>query len=323
MKKKILILVPRFDGSAPIRVAELNHRMISSFNSIIMELRFFDLIRYCIAIRSESFILHTHTLNCDIIGYLLKLIYRHNLIWISTVHNSIEDTVKYRFKGRELIGKIWFRILNRTDSIIVLSEFYRRHYAETIRVPLKVLNNTVLLEATPAKKRLKGEFKLLCVGRLVRLKNFELVIKALSHFSNSTLTIVGDGPEKDSLQRLGVDLNLNNRIEFIGHTTDVYKYYEKCHALVIPSFTEGFPLVLAEACSFGVPVIASDIEQLKDINLISQYFNNLDEISLVSSLEKLKYEYEYWAQWTWNNFIESYGYNKVKLEYIKIIEGLS
>lgn len=323
MKRKLLILVPRFDGSAPIRVAQLNYRMIESRNSRLMRLRFSDLIPYLIAMRSEKFILHTHTLNCDLIGYLLKMMYRHNLIWISTIHNSIEDTVKYRFKGRMLIGNIWYRLLNRTDTIIVLSEFYRRHYAKKLQAPSKILYNTVLSEVLPEKKSLKNEFKLLCVGRLVKLKNFELVIKALSYLPNATLTIVGDGPEKDSLQRLAFDLNVNNRVDFIGYTINVDMYYKQCHALVIPSFTEGFPLVLSEACSYGVPVAAADIEQLRDINLISQYFNNLDELSLVSSLEKLKKDYDYLAEWTWNNYKENYSYNKVKVEYNKIIEGLS
>jgi len=323
MKKKVLILVPRFDGSAPVSVAELNYRMLASCNANLIPLTFSDLIGSMIAMRAEPYILHTHTLNCDLFGYLLKKIYGQNLIWISTIHNSIEDTVKYRFKGRTFIGKLWFRILNNTDTVIVLSEFYRRHYSKSLRVPSKILHNTVLNEVSSEKKSLGVEFKLLCVGRLVRLKNFELVIKSLNNLPNSTLTIVGDGPEKESLIRLAVDLNLDKRIHFIGYTTDVDKYYKKCDALVIPSFTEGFPLVLAEACSFGLPVVASDIEQLRDINLISHYFNNLDELSLVSSLEKLKRDYDNLAELTLDNFSRNYSYEKVRVEYNKIIEGLS
>ncbi len=71
------------------------------------------------------------------------------------------------------------------------------------------------------------------------------------------LTIVGDGPQMDSLIALGHELGLQ-RIAFAGHTAAPERYYSRASVLCLTSEYEGWPLVLAEAMAYGVKCIAFD-----------------------------------------------------------------
>ena len=76
---------------------------------------------------------------------------------------------------------------------------------------------------------------------------------------NIVLTIIGDGPEKDKLKLLSYELKVNNRINFIGYqkkiaVADILRDHD---ALVLSSQVETFGVVLVEAMSVGLPVIAT------------------------------------------------------------------
>jgi len=72
--------------------------------------------------------------------------------------------------------------------------------------------------------------------------------------------IIGDGDpqEKNALIKITRDLGIESKVEWIGWHTDPWAMLESATALVLPSMWEGFPMVLLEALSHGIPVIASD-----------------------------------------------------------------
>lgn len=115
--------------------------------------------------------------------------------------------------------------------------------------------------------------KVISVGRLHVMKGFDNIILALAnkHIKNLVhLTIVGDGPEKKSLQRLADELNL--KIDLIGRKTkkEVVKYLHQSHLFVSSSIelkeqTEGTPTVIMEAMAAGLPVIATNVGGAKYI----------------------------------------------------------
>lgn len=112
---------------------------------------------------------------------------------------------------------------------------------------------------------------LLFVGRLVKSKGVEYLIKALPKvnktFPNAKLLIIGDGPEKDDLKKLADKLKLNKNIIFLGNkkNNQLPAFYNLADVLVGPSINEGFGIVFLEALACGTPVIASDIGGIKDI----------------------------------------------------------
>ncbi len=111
--------------------------------------------------------------------------------------------------------------------------------------------------------------RILFVGRLVKRKGADDLLRSFkeiaSKFPSSTLEIVGDGPELESLQQLAKELEISDRARFFGRLSGVplYERYSSCYVFVMPSRTEkgdveGFGTVFLEAGLFGKPSIGTD-----------------------------------------------------------------
>ncbi|MBI2483607.1 glycosyltransferase family 4 protein [Candidatus Uhrbacteria bacterium] len=114
----------------------------------------------------------------------------------------------------------------------------------------------------------RKEILLLTVGRLVKRKGHEYVIRALERLRDYTpivyYTIVGDGSERTYLEHLATTLGIADRILFAGVLRDeaVRQWYRKCDIFIMTPYeihgdVEGFGIVYLEANAFGKPVIAS------------------------------------------------------------------
>lgn len=96
------------------------------------------------------------------------------------------------------------------------------------------------------------------VGRLVTVKNVQLIIKAahLTRFPSKFL-IVGDGPQKDQLVSLTNRLNLASRIQFLGFLEKPWDgIASSAYALILTSLSEGDPKVVLESASYGIPTLS-------------------------------------------------------------------
>jgi len=107
------------------------------------------------------------------------------------------------------------------------------------------------------------------IGRLHPKKGIEIFIKALKVLKDELpdfkVYIVGDGEIKQTLQQRVTEFRLDDRVCFTGEKHDVIPYYRQSHAVVLPSFTEGLPLVLLEAMACGAPVVASKVGGIIDV----------------------------------------------------------
>ena len=103
---------------------------------------------------------------------------------------------------------------------------------------------------------------IISVGRLSKEKGFADLIEIFSNIESEdwTLTIVGDGDEKENLEALIKDNNLEGKVILTGflNKEELYKLYENSSLYVMTSFEESFGLVLVEASSFGLSLIAFD-----------------------------------------------------------------
>lgn len=111
--------------------------------------------------------------------------------------------------------------------------------------------------------------KIVCIGRLVPLKRFELVIDAISALSEQHpdvhLLIAGSGPlESDLKQKVG-GLGLNDRIHVLGHVKDTDALYRDASLFVLASTTEGAPIALIEAMAFSVPIITTAVGAIPEM----------------------------------------------------------
>lgn len=103
---------------------------------------------------------------------------------------------------------------------------------------------------------------LISVGRQIKLKKVDLLIKALAivrlRYPDVELIILGEGPAKSFHQEIASEENLKNQIHFLGHTRNPFAYISKSDLLVLASESEGLPNIIIEALACGVPVISSD-----------------------------------------------------------------
>lgn len=130
-----------------------------------------------------------------------------------------------------------------------------------------IVNNGVKLSAPLKYKKLSGkEYNLIMVSRFVPSKDQSTVIRALTMLpDNIKATFIGDGETlnscKDEAKRLGV----TEKVLFAGRQDDMTPWFEKANIAIQSSNWEGFGLAAVEAMAAGLPVIASDVDGLRQV----------------------------------------------------------
>ena len=77
--------------------------------------------------------------------------------------------------------------------------------------------------------------------------------------------MVGDGPEHSNLENLAAELDLGHRVHFLGYRSDIDTILQCMDIFALPSFGEGFGLVLLEAMACSKPVVATDVMSIPEI----------------------------------------------------------
>jgi glycosyltransferase involved in cell wall biosynthesis len=119
----------------------------------------------------------------------------------------------------------------------------------------------------------------LYVGRLDGGKEVKTLLCAVKRVNeaggNCYLIIVGDGPHKNRLKFVADTLGLKDSVCFTGWIPhdSLWQYYGVCNFVVLPTKTEGRPLVVIEALANGRPVLASDLPQIREV--IQDGYNGL------------------------------------------------
>ena len=133
----------------------------------------------------------------------------------------------------------------------------------------------------------KKSKNVIAVGRLEKVKGFDLLIESWKKIS-SNLIIIGSGKEYSNLTQLIINLGLDNRIQIINEVSQnqLIEYYQQASMLVISSRNEGGPRVALEALYLKIPVISTDVGHMSEIlpkELLAEP-NNL--VSLTDLVEK-------------------------------------
>lgn len=107
------------------------------------------------------------------------------------------------------------------------------------------------------------------VARLEPQKGVRFLLEAAKYIDKEYgpvyLLIVGDGPERESLQRLSVELDLAERVIFTGYRSDVRELLSLLDVVAVPSLSEGFSIFCLEALAAERPVVASSVGGLRDL----------------------------------------------------------
>ncbi len=114
----------------------------------------------------------------------------------------------------------------------------------------------------------EGVFNFAAVGRVSAVKNLETALHAMKIFDPETravLNIIGTGPSLEELKALADELQLGDRVRFLGFKANIYDYLAHIDALLMPSLHEGLPYTILETMSLGTPIIASSVGGLAEI----------------------------------------------------------
>ena len=173
-------------------------------------------------------------------------------------------------------------IYRHSDAIVVYGEHVKRYLVGQGVDPSKVfvarhaVDNELYsrpiaeTELCRLRERLQVERAdrlILYAGRLEEEKGVPYLIRAFGklHLSESILLLVGDGREKEHLQRLARDMGVESNIRFWGYVSpeEMTSYYALSHVLVLPSIStprakEPWGLVVNEAMNQGLPVISTE-----------------------------------------------------------------
>lgn len=166
------------------------------------------------------------------------------------------------------------RILFKSvDRIIVQTEKSKTWLAQ--KFPdnnVKVIPNPAIYPLPYSNERsikpnsliLQHKKVIIASGRLHKYKQFDLLIRAFSQLKdkhlNWDLIILGDGEERDSLNSMVVDLGMTGRVFLPGSIGNMSEWYERADLFVLSSIVEGFPNVLLEAMTYGLPCISFDCD---------------------------------------------------------------
>lgn len=154
-----------------------------------------------------------------------------------------------------------FTVLNKGDTYA----YIKKGVSNIVAIP------NALTSIAEKKSELK-EKNIITVGRMVSIKGFDTLIDAFAivnkKYPEWSLTILGDGPEREDLEKQIAELNLQEKIKLPGFVKNVNEWMLNSSIYVLSSRGEGFPMVLLEAMSWGLPIVSfnlpSTVEMLEE-----------------------------------------------------------
>lgn len=201
---------------------------------------------------------------------LLSRLFAKPLVW--SLRGAILDAQKLEKVRKRKLKLIWNKLCNmivKSSRVILHVTSQSEMETSLSQIPkakaVLIPNGVDVPDKLYERNRVRnGKFRLLFIGRLATKKGIENLLDALSLLADETilLTICGTGDEtykRELIQRAeGLGL-LGNSVHFAGHVDSEEKKnaFLEANVCVVPSHSENFAMVVAEALSYGVPVIAS------------------------------------------------------------------
>lgn len=172
------------------------------------------------------------------------------------------------YKG---IKRLEEEVLPQVDGIVYVSHYMKQQLETRIpglkQVRNKIIPNSCRLPAWHGACEIEGD--LITVGTLEPRKNQRYILMVLAHAKRMgyrySLTIVGDGPDRDALHRLAMELGIESQIVFLGNQPNAARFMVRHRAYVHGATMESFGIVLAEAMAAQRPVLAGPVGGIPEV----------------------------------------------------------
>jgi len=250
-----------------VEVVVVKRKSDAVFEKIKQFVSFFKVVR---GLKPEVVLsMLTHN---NIMAVLAGLVLRIKVIVCE--HNTLGEVLRVR-EGERILGftvapfvKTLYRF---ADRVIAVSEGIKDNLIEDFNISenkIEVINNPLDLDRIAGLSSLPPEHPffyenvpvVVAIGRLVTQKGFDILLKAFSKVSvgmDARLVVLGDGPERESLLELAMDLDITDKVSFAGFRKNPYGFLSRADVFVLSSTYEGLPMVILEAMACGAPVVAT------------------------------------------------------------------
>jgi glycosyltransferase involved in cell wall biosynthesis len=289
-------------------------------------------------IQNNYDVVHVHLFPATYwVSLAFRLLKRNKPKVIMTEHSTYNK--RRSVKQFKVIEKF---IYNNFDYIISISEETQNNilkWLEPKNIDLgkfKVVNNGIDIKKFANaskysisefnKKNISCQVFICMIGRFTDSKDHETLINAMRSLPDYIgLVLVGEGPKLDYIKNIVTQYGLDNRILFLGFRKDVNRIIKSMDVIVHSANWEGFGLAVVEAMAAGKPVIASNVDGLRNIvedagilfqkgnsselrDAILNLINNEEMYIRISELCKLR--------------AKKYSIQKTSLEYLSIYESM-
>jgi glycosyltransferase involved in cell wall biosynthesis len=254
-------------------------RDISPVRDVVAVWRLAQVIR-----RERPAILHTHTAKAGAVGRLAALL----------AGDAKPPIVVHTFHGHVLRGyfgplrSFGFRLLERwlarattvliavspevRDDLVALGVAPRERFT-VVRLGIELAHRVTDVDGRDETRRVLGigpdRFTVGWIGRMTGVKRTGDVLLAFKQLRDrgvdATLCLVGDGPERDHVERRAHELGIMRSTLFLGYQEDVAPFYAAFDAMILPSGNEGTPVSAIESLAAGRPVVATRVGGVPDV----------------------------------------------------------
>jgi L-malate glycosyltransferase len=253
--------------TADIAVTVLDERTLSSraiLQGILAEIK-----------ATNAAVLHTHRLKENILGSIAARLSGH-AISLRTVHGRPEHAGKGPARMRlvraidSLAGRLQDGIVGVSDDLcdFLRTQFPRR---KVFCVPNGIDSATIIRAAAlPCSYQAQRQKNVALVGRLVPVKRVDLFLEAAALLTRKypgeyRFVVVGDGPLREAMTALAERLDIRDDVDFLGFQGNSLGILKQMDCLALTSDNEGLPMVLLEALTLGVPVVAHAVGGLPEV----------------------------------------------------------
>jgi glycosyltransferase involved in cell wall biosynthesis len=210
-------------------------------------------------------IVHVHSFMAARFAIVINKVYK--IPYVLTEHGSSIYSKKLQDwdKLRRFVLKNGYK---NAKALIAVSDGLKEKVedltAREVMVIPNMVNDYFFDDLDASEKRKNDKFRFLSVGRLMRDKGFDILIKAfakaLKNNSNMELVICGSGTDEESLRKLCEEYKITDSVEFRGYLPHekIYDEIRLCDAFILLSRIETFGIVYVEALAMGKPVIMAN-----------------------------------------------------------------
>lgn len=288
-------------GIKVINLSNINGNFIGTYKKIKFLVNFYKI--------HKIDIVHAHLPHMEIFGFLSLILSSKKIRFFITKHldNNIIGGSNYKYNSfiASFINNIIFLKANKIitisnsvkkfflrDIFKVNSDKFKLIYYGINKDYIRLLHNKKYFNK---KLSLKNKLIFGSIGRLVKQKNYHLLIESFSLLVNkykidSILIIAGNGPEKKSLIEYSKKKKVYDKIIWTGNIKYVGNFFEKIDIFCMTSKYEGLGLVLLEAMAYSKPIITPNLSAFPEIvknNINGLLVKKYDAISYSKSMLKM------------------------------------